>query len=41
MIESLASILLMALAIALLIAFTRGGLTGVGQWLHSKFIGEG
>lgn len=37
--ESLASILLMALVIALLIAYSRGGLPGVGQWLHAKFVG--
>lgn len=38
--ESLASILLTALVIALIIAFSKGGLTGVGQWLHVKFVGE-
>lgn len=38
--ESLASILLTALVIALIIAFTQGGMTGVGQWLHVKFVGE-
>lgn len=37
--ESLASILLTAMLIALLIAFTQGGLSGVGAWLHAKFIG--
>jgi hypothetical protein len=39
-VESLASILLMALVIALVIAFARGGLPAVGQWLHVKFVGE-
>jgi hypothetical protein len=39
-VESLASILLMALVIALIFAFARGGTTGVGQWLHAKFVGE-
>lgn len=37
--ESLASILLTALVIALIIAFARGGMAGVGQWLHAKFVG--
>jgi hypothetical protein len=37
--ESLASILLIALALALLLAYTRGGLQGVGEWLHVKFVG--
>jgi hypothetical protein len=38
-VESLASILLTALVIALLIAFTQGGTKAVGSWLHAKFIG--
>lgn len=38
--ESLASILLTALLIALLLAYSRGGLPGVGAWLHAKFVGE-
>jgi hypothetical protein len=38
--ESLAGILLMALLIALVLAFARGGTKGVGQWLHAKFVGE-
>lgn len=38
--ESLASILLTALLIALIIAFSKGGTAGVGQWLHAKFVGE-
>lgn len=38
--ESLASILLTALVIALILAFSRGGMTAVGQWLHAKFVGE-
>lgn len=37
--ESLASILLMLLAVALLINFAKGGTGGVGEWLHAKFIG--
>ncbi len=39
MAESLASIFLTALAIALLLAFSRGGMAGVGEWLHAKFVG--
>lgn len=39
--ESLASILLTALLIALIIAFGQGGLSGVGSWLHAKFVGQG
>lgn len=39
--ESLASILLTLVLIALLFAFIRGGTGGVGQWLHAKFIGTG
>lgn len=42
--ESLAAILLTALAIALIIAYSKGGLSGrhgVGEWLHAKFIGQG
>jgi hypothetical protein len=39
-VESLASILLTALVIALIIAFAQGGMAGVGQWLHAKFVGE-
>jgi hypothetical protein len=38
-IESVASILLMAIVIALLIAFSRNGMRGVGEWLHAKYIG--
>lgn len=38
--ESLASILLTALVIALVIAYAHGGTKGVGEWLHAKFIGE-
>lgn len=37
--ESLASILLTLLLIAVLLAFTRGGTAGVGQWFHAKFVG--
>ncbi len=39
--ESLASILLTLLAVALIISFANGGMAGVGQWLHAKFVGEG
>ena len=39
--ESVASILLMAIVVALVIAFTQGGLPAVGKWLHVKFVGEG
>jgi hypothetical protein len=38
-VESLASILLTALIIALLLAFSAGGTAGVGSWLHAKFVG--
>jgi hypothetical protein len=40
-VESLASILLTALVIVLIIAFSKGGLSGVGSWLHAKFVGGG
>jgi hypothetical protein len=40
-VESVASILLMLIAIALIIAFISGGTAGVGQWLHVKFVGAG
>jgi hypothetical protein len=39
-VESLASILLTMLAIALVLAFAKGGTQGVGTWLHAKFVGE-
>lgn len=39
MLESLASILLLALVIALIIAFSKNGTSGVGEWLHAKFVG--
>jgi hypothetical protein len=38
-IESVAWILLMFLAIALIIAFIKGGTKGVGSWLHAKYVG--
>lgn len=37
--ESLASILLTLLIIAMVIAFSNGGTKGVGAWLHAKFVG--
>lgn len=37
--ESLGSLLLLALLIAIVLAFARGGLAGVGEWLHVKFVG--
>lgn len=37
--ESLSSILLTAFVIALIIAFASGGTSGVGEWLHAKFVG--
>lgn len=40
--ESLAAVMLTALTIALLIAYSKGGLSeagGVGQWLKAKFLG--
>jgi hypothetical protein len=40
-VESVASILLMAIVLALLIAFMQGGVPAVGKWLHVKFVGEG
>jgi hypothetical protein len=39
-VESLASILLMAMVIALVLAFANGGTSGVGAWLKAKFVGE-
>lgn len=39
--ESLASILLTLMAIALLLAYRKGGLKSVGEWLHAKFVGYG
>lgn len=39
--ESLASVLLMLLAISLVIAFANGGLPAVGAWLHAKYVGAG
>jgi hypothetical protein len=39
-VESLASILLTLFAIALIIAFAKGGTQGVGAWLHAKFVGS-
>jgi hypothetical protein len=38
-VESLASILLTLLVIALIIAFSKGGTAGAGSWLHAKFVG--
>jgi hypothetical protein len=38
--ESLAQLLLMALAIALLIAYASKGTEGVGEWLKAKFVGN-
>jgi hypothetical protein len=38
-INSLASLLLLLLAIALVIAFAKNGTTGVGEWLKAKFVG--
>lgn len=37
--ESLASILLTAIAIALILAYIKGGPSEVGSWLHAKFVG--
>lgn len=39
--ESLAGLLLTAMLIALLLAYSKHGLSGVGSWLHAKFIGYG
>jgi len=41
MVESLAGILLLAFALALLLAYSRGGLPAVGEWLHAKYVGSG
>ncbi len=38
--ESVAGLLLLFFAIALIIAFAKGGMAGVGAWLHSKYVGE-
>jgi hypothetical protein len=38
--ESIAGILLLMLAIALIIAFAKNGMTGIGTWLKAKFVGE-
>lgn len=40
MFESLASVLLLAFVIALLIAYEQHGTHGVGEWLSAKFIGS-
>ncbi len=37
--ESLASILLSVFVIAMIIAFATGGMSGIGKWLHAKFVG--
>lgn len=39
MFESVASLLLLALTIALVLAYSQGGSKGVGEWLHAKFVG--
>jgi hypothetical protein len=39
-VESVASILLTLLVIALVLAFAQGGTAGVGKWFHAKFVGE-
>jgi hypothetical protein len=39
-VESLASILLTLMVIAMVLAFAKGGSAGVGQWLHAKFVGD-
>jgi hypothetical protein len=41
MVESLAGILLLALVLALLLAYSRGGTAAVGEWLHAKYVGSG
>jgi len=38
-VESVAGILLMFFAIALIIAFAKGGMPAVGTWLHAKYVG--
>jgi hypothetical protein len=40
-VESIASILLMLIVIALVLAFAQGGTAGVGNWLRAKFVGAG
>ncbi len=39
--ESIAGILLLALVIALILAFAKGGMKGISEWLKAKFIGAG
>ena len=39
MLESLASVLLLLVVVALVLSLLRGGTKGVGAWLHSKYIG--
>lgn len=41
MVESLAGLLLLALVLALVLAYSRGGLPAVGEWLHAKYVGAG
>lgn len=38
--ESVAGILLMFFAVALIIAFAKGGMPAVGTWLHAKYVGS-
>lgn len=40
MVESAAGIILLFLAIALFLAFVKGGMPGVANWLRAKFVGE-
>jgi hypothetical protein len=40
-VESIARILLLLLLAALVLAYLKGGMPGVQQWLHLKFVGEG
>ena len=37
--ESVASILLTLLLIALVLAYAQGGTAAIGKWLHVKFVG--
>jgi len=39
-VESVAGILLMFFAVALIIAFAKGGMPAVGTWLHAKYVGS-
>ncbi len=41
MLESVAAILLLGVVIALVLAYAKAGTSGVGTWLHAKYVGTG